>query len=208
MLKRLLRGPYYRVRAGLTRAQGVLWDRSMVPVGGLGLDLGCGPKKRHGFVGLDRWAGPAVDVVCDFEEASLPFADETFVIVHANHVLEHVRRLEELLAEVARVLRPGGVFQVGVPYAGSLRAFQDPTHVRYFTLKSFEYFVREGARVGGWYMEKPFRRIRRRSLVFRARPLPLLTSVFVNRGLRLLDAYEASILRSIPAEDLLVELEK
>ena len=38
----------------------------------------------------------------------LPFADESFDLVHANQVIEHVLDLDHFVTEIARVLRPGG----------------------------------------------------------------------------------------------------
>jgi SAM-dependent methyltransferase len=38
----------------------------------------------------------------------LPFADKTFDLVHANQVIEHVVDLDLFVAEIGRVLRPGG----------------------------------------------------------------------------------------------------
>jgi 2-polyprenyl-6-hydroxyphenyl methylase / 3-demethylubiquinone-9 3-methyltransferase len=40
----------------------------------------------------------------------LPFADESFEIVYCSDVLEHVNDLEKVMAEIAHVLRRGGVF--------------------------------------------------------------------------------------------------
>ena len=40
----------------------------------------------------------------------MPYADDTFDIVVCVDVLEHVRDLSDVLAEVARVLKPGGLF--------------------------------------------------------------------------------------------------
>lgn len=41
---------------------------------------------------------------------ALPFRDETFSLISANMVLEHLERPEEFFREVGRVLRPGGRF--------------------------------------------------------------------------------------------------
>jgi ubiquinone/menaquinone biosynthesis C-methylase UbiE len=41
---------------------------------------------------------------------SIPYEDHTFDIVVANHMLYHVPDREKALAEITRVLRPGGVF--------------------------------------------------------------------------------------------------
>ena len=105
-------------------------------------------------------------------------------------------------------MKPGASFFAGVPYAGDLRAFQDPTHKRFFTVKTFEYFISEGSRVGQLYTPKYFRRIEKRSLVFGMGPLSLLMAMLVNRRLFLLDFYESTALRVIPAKDLQVELVK
>jgi SAM-dependent methyltransferase len=37
-----------------------------------------------------------------------PFDDETFDVVHANQVIEHVHRLDHFVGEIRRVLAPGG----------------------------------------------------------------------------------------------------
>lgn len=46
--------------------------------------------------------------------AALPFADNSFAAVISNCVLEHVVPLDATLREIARVLRPGGMFVASV----------------------------------------------------------------------------------------------
>jgi 2-polyprenyl-6-hydroxyphenyl methylase / 3-demethylubiquinone-9 3-methyltransferase len=41
---------------------------------------------------------------------ALPFADATFDVVYCCDVLEHVSDLRQVIAETARVLRPGGIY--------------------------------------------------------------------------------------------------
>ena len=50
-----------------------------------------------------------IDIVCANIDDGLPFADEEFDTVHANQVIEHVRRSDSFLREIRRVLRPGGL---------------------------------------------------------------------------------------------------
>lgn len=45
----------------------------------------------------------------DAEQTPLPFADATFDAVIANHMLYHIHRRAELIKDVRRVLKPGGV---------------------------------------------------------------------------------------------------
>jgi SAM-dependent methyltransferase len=104
------------------------------------LDIGCGRHKLPGAVGLDRHPLPGVDIVANLDEG-LPFAPESFDVVSANQVLEHVRDLVALVDEVHRVLRTGGVLVAHVPYFRSSWAHIDPTHVRSFTIRSMDYFV-------------------------------------------------------------------
>ena len=50
-----------------------------------------------------------IEVACADVDDGLPFGDAEFDVVHANQVIEHVRRTDGLLREMRRVLRPGGV---------------------------------------------------------------------------------------------------
>jgi SAM-dependent methyltransferase len=91
------------------------------------MDLGCGTGDSVDiFRALDpavRWLG--VDIAgspevlarrradaefLTFDGVNLPVADAGFELVYCKQVLEHVRDPAPLLAEVARVLRPGGHF--------------------------------------------------------------------------------------------------
>ena len=89
------------------------------------LDLGCGAGDSVDlFRRLDpgtKWIGLDVPDSAEvrsrtrtdaefhtFDGERIPFEDGRFDIVYSTQVLEHVHRPEPLLAEVARVLRPGG----------------------------------------------------------------------------------------------------
>jgi SAM-dependent methyltransferase len=53
---------------------------------------------------------------------TLPFDDGSFDVVTCQGVLHHVEDLGEPLGELARVLRPGGLFYLAEPSAGSNKA--------------------------------------------------------------------------------------
>jgi SAM-dependent methyltransferase len=55
-----------------------------------------------------------------YDGQTLPFADASFDAVSMLDVLEHVRDRGTLVAEIVRVLRPGGTWTVTVPYRGAL----------------------------------------------------------------------------------------
>jgi 2-polyprenyl-6-hydroxyphenyl methylase / 3-demethylubiquinone-9 3-methyltransferase len=102
------------------------------------LDVGCGGGlvaphlphrngRRYRHVGVDVTASAlavagerGVDPV-QGDAVALPFADESFDVVVAGEILEHVADLEASVAECARVLAPGGTV-VGDPVADTARA--------------------------------------------------------------------------------------
>ena len=69
------------------------------------------PNLRYRSV--DRY-NPAADVQADLTD--LPFADGAFDVLLTSHVLEHIRDDRAAMAELARVVRPGGWAVVMVPY--------------------------------------------------------------------------------------------
>lgn len=60
------------------------------------------------------WYGARPDVCGD--AAALPFGDASFDAVALLEVVEHLERFDLALAEVDRVLRPGGVLLYSVPF--------------------------------------------------------------------------------------------
>lgn len=62
------------------------------------------------YIGVDMQAGPGVDRVA--VAADLPFADSEFGVVISTEMLEHDFRPWLSIAEMARVLRPGGTLIV------------------------------------------------------------------------------------------------
>ncbi len=78
---------------------------------------------------------------------ALPFARESFDLVVAFEVIEHLERWPDLLTEAARVLGPEGVLLVSTPnkaYYAEARAAAGPNpyHVREFEYREFEYALK------------------------------------------------------------------
>ena len=48
-----------------------------------------------------------------------PAADDSFDLVFCHHVIEHVPAVDRALAEVRRILRPGGIAVIGTPNEGA-----------------------------------------------------------------------------------------
>lgn len=110
------------------------------------LDLGCGIHKLkpkhpdHKVIGVDKVKVEGVDVVHDLDIFPYPFKDSEFDMVYASHFLEHVKDLELTLKEIQRILKPKGILQGRVPHFSCGVTYRDPTHKRFFSYFSFEYF--------------------------------------------------------------------
>lgn len=144
------------------------------PVSGLrALDLACGTGR---YARQLRAAGAGEVVAADFSPAmlrhsvdglrvrasltSLPFAKGAFDVVVSGLALGHAGDLHACFAEIARVLRPGGVllysdFHFDATRAGQVRSFRDDTGRR-FELPADGYPVhehREAALAAGFQIE-------------------------------------------------------
>lgn len=93
----------------------------------------------------------------NIEKDRLPFEDASVDIIVANQILEHCKELWWIYSEVSRVLKPNGVFLVGVPNLASLHCRlmlligkQPPCmethgpHLRGFTFSDLKYFSEDG----------------------------------------------------------------
>lgn len=120
----LLTNPIYISRRGLAHGVRRFAGRFTGDV----LDFGCGSKpyrsvfdRCQSYVGLDiavsghNHADSQVDVFYDGKV--IPFPDARFDGVVTFETLEHVFTLEPILMELHRVLRPGGLLLVSVPFA-------------------------------------------------------------------------------------------
>jgi len=63
---------------------------------------------------------------------ALPFDDGAFAVAILKHVFEHTPAPRAALAELRRVLRPGGAAFFAVPHLGYRRASQSPQRSRFF----------------------------------------------------------------------------
>ncbi|RKY19919.1 MAG: hypothetical protein DRQ55_09290 [Planctomycetota bacterium] len=121
------------------------------------LEVGCGTHKTPGAVGLDLLALPGVDIVHDMESMPWPVEGASFDEVRCLHVLEHVADICGVMDELHRVTKPGGRVHIVVPYFARYSSFKDPTHRRFCTFESFNYFVAGTADRDRGYSRHAFR---------------------------------------------------
>lgn len=106
------------------------------------LNLGAGYDKIPGFLNVDIAPLEGVDVVWDLDQPKWPWDDGAADRVRAYDIFEHVENPLLFMRECHRILRPGGIADIRTCYWKSENAFTDPTHKRFPTFRTFEYWVK------------------------------------------------------------------
>jgi SAM-dependent methyltransferase len=127
------------------------------------LDAGCGLgwflsalDDRWDRFGLEvsEFAAERAGSVGDVRAARLeecPFPTAAFDVVFCHHVIEHVDDPFRAVAQLRRVLKPGGKLIIGTPdfdsgaarrYGPGYRLLHDPTHISLFSNESMHRFLR------------------------------------------------------------------
>ena len=117
----LLVNPFYFARRGLLEGLQEFFPR----LTGAVLDVGCGRKPYRAHVPAARYVGLDLDTPelrelggadLFYAGGAFPVADGEFDAVVCSQVLEHIFAPAEFLAEIRRVLRPGGVLLLTTPF--------------------------------------------------------------------------------------------
>lgn len=139
--------------------QGLGYSSDRIPRG-RSLDLGCGERPRNPFnaeelYGLDIRADLGEKILCaNLALENIPSNNNNYDFCTAFDVIEHIPRILasekgthfpfiNLMNEIHRVLRPGGLFLHQTPAFPYKQAFQDPTHVNIITEDTFPYYFCE-----------------------------------------------------------------
>jgi len=123
------------------------------------IDLACGATKKEDFLGMDKFQVDGVDIVHDLLTFPWPIESNSVWEFECSHFVEHIPitlpngeyGLYAFMNEVYRCLMPGGTIHIRCPYYASIEAWQDPTHTRGITDRTFTYFdkkIIESAKLG------------------------------------------------------------
>ena len=132
------------------------------------LDLGCGPRPKNPFhasklYGVDLRDDLAENVkIADLSQDNIPYPSNYFDFCTAHDFIEHIPRVSwpkgvrrdsfvELMNEIHRVLKPGGLFLQKTPCYPSKESFQNPTHVNIITEDTFPNYFCEPCNWGKDY---------------------------------------------------------
>lgn len=115
-------------------------------------DIGCGYGRNKEiveslggeWVGVEPFEGGAHTVVASAED--LPFEDNSFDVVIMDAVLEHIPDVGKAIAEVGRILKPGGKF---VGYVAFMECFHEISY-SHLSFKALEHY----SEINGMKLEK------------------------------------------------------
>lgn len=115
-------------------------------------------KKFPGATGIDRLSNTAADIVWDLDKFPWPVESASFDQARLIHVIEHVGDVMATMAEVHRILKPGGRVIIETPHYTDFSSWCDPTHRWHLNSFSFRYFGDDDAGFG-YYTGVRFREV-------------------------------------------------
>lgn len=131
------------------------------------LDIGCGTEPRNPFraqhvFGIDIRANAEKNIrYADLAIEPIPFPDCFFDYLTAGDFIEHIPRViyaparrfpfVQLMNEIWRVLKPGGIFMSRTPVYPFSAAFRDPTHVNIISHETFPLYFDDKRRFAAMY---------------------------------------------------------
>lgn len=174
------------------------------------LNLGCGEDIKEDYVNLDIVKLKGVDIVHSLEDLPLPFKDNKFDEILCYDVLEHVNYVP-LMAEIYRILKPGGIFRIRVPHFSSVYNFIDPTHKNLFSFQTMGFFTKT-SNWNGFYFKYKFSEVINSKLDFDKCGWLWFNKIIepiVNYCDKTKKVYEGTFLRNLfPCSNIYINLKK
>ena len=118
-------------------------------------NLASGGIKMDGYIGVDIKKTDEVDVVMDLEKFPWPIESNSVDEIFCSHYIEHTPDMIKFMDECYRILKPAefdpnlpnkaisGFMTAITPYYSSMRAWQDPTHLRAISEASYLYYNKD-----------------------------------------------------------------
>jgi len=105
------------------------------------LNLGCGEFPKAGYVNVDWNSSVKPEVEHDLNVLPYPFADSSFSLIEADHVLEHLISPFAVMKEIWRIAGDRATLLIRVPHFS--RGFSHPEHKRGFDFTLPLYFQKD-----------------------------------------------------------------
>lgn len=112
------------------------------------MDFGCGAKPYRSLFTVDKYVGvdyespghPHLNEEIDvyYDGKHIPFEDEHFDAVFTSEVFEHIFNLDEIIKEINRVMKTGGIILMTCPF--SICEHEVPNDYARYTSFALKYF--------------------------------------------------------------------
>jgi SAM-dependent methyltransferase len=103
------------------------------------------------------------DIICNLNDIPYPFKSDTYEVVIALSILEHLDDFFGVMGEIHRIARNSASVYILVPHFSSAGLYVDPSHRQHLSARSCDYFI-EGTSIEndfGFYVPYRYRLINR-----------------------------------------------
>ncbi len=163
------------------------------------LVIGNAGKCHDDAVTVDIDPAHKPDFVHSLMEAPYPFDDNSFRLIVAHHVIEHLDDISTCFKELFRICKPDGKIMIELPHHTSWFA-KDPFHKAYYSYFSLDCFI-EGNQT--WVTSCKFRCLHKEVTFHRNFRLFFLHKIFNKLPMM----YERFFCYIFPAEHIKIELQ-
>jgi SAM-dependent methyltransferase len=105
------------------------------------LDIGCGLRKIPGALTIDKDINVKPDILWDLNVYPYPLEDNTFDIIYANDIIEHLIEPDNMIKEIWRIGIPGAEVNINTVFASGRNCYHELQHKRGFISTSFERYI-------------------------------------------------------------------
>lgn len=102
------------------------------------LNLGSGEFPKEGYINVDFYSLKEPDVIHNLNLLPYPFDDDEFDVIEADHLIEHLQDVFQVMRELHRIGKQGAVVKIRVPHFS--RGFTHADHKRGFDVSFPLYF--------------------------------------------------------------------
>ena len=113
------------------------------------LSIKIGKLSPYGCIKADLY--PKSEDIQKIDAVKVPFTDDHFDFIIANHILEHIPNFTKALSEFFRTLKPGGLAILQTPYSKALKYNFEDENFDTDELRLFFYGQEDHVRIFGEY---------------------------------------------------------
>lgn len=105
------------------------------------VELGCGASKTQGYIGIDRFELPGVDIIADLNKG-IPLEGDSVDVIYMCHALEHLDDFVFIMSEIYRICKDGALVNILSPYQHTSLNIANPYHKLPLNENSFRFVTK------------------------------------------------------------------